>query len=120
VAADRPDVSGLSFEAATLRTRRDQLAEDYAEGVLTRSQLLAGTRRIEARLTEIEAALADAAQVTVLAAFIDRGNVRAVWDRLDLDQRRAAIDTLMAVTLHSPGQGARTFRPETIEITWRQ
>jgi DNA invertase Pin-like site-specific DNA recombinase len=119
VAADRPDVSGLSFEAATLRTRRDQLAEDYAEGVLIRSQLLAGTRRIETRLAEIDAALADAARVTVLAAFIDRGDVRAVWDRLDLDQRRAVIDTLMAVTLHSPGQGARTFRPESIEITWR-
>jgi DNA invertase Pin-like site-specific DNA recombinase len=119
VATERPDVSGLSFEAATLRTRRDQLAEDYAEGTLTRSQLLAGTRRIEARLTQIDTALADAAQVTVLAAFIDRGDVRAVWDRLDIDQRRAVIDTLMTVTLHSPGQGARRFRPESVEITWR-
>jgi hypothetical protein len=86
---------------------------------LTRSQLLAGTRRIEGRLAEIEAALGDAAQTTVLAAFVDRGDVTAVWERLDLDQRRSVIDTLMTITLHSPGQGARTFRPETVEIGWK-
>ena len=119
VAADRPDVTGIQTEATALRRRRDQLAEAFAEGDLTRSQLLAGTRRIETRLREIEAELADAARVTVLAAFVDQGNVRAIWDRLDLDQRRSVIDTLMTVILHSPGQGVRTFRPESIEIAWR-
>jgi DNA invertase Pin-like site-specific DNA recombinase len=115
LAADRPDLSRLSIEATTLRTRRDQLAEDYAEGALTRSQLLAGSRRIVARLTGIEAALADAAQATVLAAFTD-GAAEVVWHGLDLDQRRAVIDILCTVVIYSPGQGTRTFRPETIEI----
>ena len=119
IARDRPDVTGLATEATALRTRRDQLAEDYGSGLLTRSQLLAGTRRIERRLAEIEARLSDAAQTTVLAAFADRCDVRAIWDTLDLDQRRAVVDTLMSITLHSPGQGVRTFRPESVEITWR-
>ena len=119
VAGDRPDVTGIQTEATTLRRRRDQLAEDYAEGALTRSQLLAGTRRIEDRLKDIEAMLADAAQTTVLAAFLDRGDTRAIWDGLDLDQQRSVIDTLMRVVIHSPGQGVRTFDPRSIEIGWR-
>jgi site-specific DNA recombinase len=119
VAVDRPDVTGIQTEATALRRRRDQLAEAFADGVLTRSQLLAGTRRIEGRLGEIETELADAAQVTVLAAFVDQGDVRAIWDGLDLDQRRAVVDTLMTVVIQSPGQGTRVFRPETVEITWR-
>lgn len=119
IAQDRPDVTGLATEATALRARRDQLAEDYGAGLVTRSQLLAGTRQIEARLADIEARLADAAQTTVLAAFADRGDVRAIWDMLDLEQRRAVIETLMTVILHSPGQGARRFRPETVEIGWR-
>jgi site-specific DNA recombinase len=119
IAGDRPDVTGIQAEAAALRKRRDQLAESFADGALTRSQLLAGTRRIEDRLREIEATRAEGAQSTVLAAFVDRGDTRAVWDALDLDQQRAVIDTLMTVVVHSPGQGIRAFRPESIEITWR-
>lgn len=119
VTRDRPDVTGLATEATALRARRDQLAEDYAAGSLTRSQLLAGTRRIETRLAEIETRLADAAEVNALAAFVDRGDLRAVWDGLDLERRRAVVETLMTITLHSPGQGARTFRPDTVEIAWR-
>jgi site-specific DNA recombinase len=78
IARGRPDVTDTQMEALTLRTRRDQLAEDFAAGSLTRSQLLAGTRRIEARLGEIEHRLADAARATVLAAFVDARGVQAV------------------------------------------
>ena len=39
---------------------------------------------------------------------------------LDLSRKRAVIKTLMAVTLHSPGRGARLpFDPATVTVTWR-
>jgi hypothetical protein len=87
IARDRPDLTHLQIEAMTLRIRRDQLAEDFTVGTLTRSQLQAGTRRIEARLDEIERRLADAAQVTVLAAFIDASGTTS---RLGLPRPRPA------------------------------
>ena len=32
---------------------------------------------------------------------------------------RLVIDTLAEVRIHPPGRGARTFRPETVNIEWR-
>jgi DNA invertase Pin-like site-specific DNA recombinase len=111
----QPDLAALRIEALALRQQLDQLADDteLSLRVLTRR-----TKAIEARLAAVDAGLADAVQTNALASF-GGGDARAVWDRLDLDQRRAVVDTLMTVTLHSPGQGARTFRAETVEITWR-
>jgi hypothetical protein len=40
---------------------------------------------------------------------------------VDLSRKRAVIKTLMAVTLHSPGRGARRpFDPATVAVTWNQ
>jgi hypothetical protein len=35
------------------------------------------------------------------------GGVRAVWEALSTDRRRAAIEALMTVTLLPPGRGTR-------------
>ncbi len=39
---------------------------------------------------------------------------------LSLDQKRAAIKELMTVRIHPVGRGARTFRPETVEVIWNK
>ena len=42
-------------------------------------------------------------------------------ETLDLTRQRAVIKTLMSITLHSPGRGARRpFDPATVTIAWRQ
>ena len=44
-----------------------------------------------------------------------------VGDAGPVSRKRAVIKTLMAVTLHSPGRGARRpFDPATVTVTWRQ
>jgi hypothetical protein len=48
----------------------------------------------------------------------DAGDV--VLNSRDPDRRRVVIDALMTVPVRSPGQGARRFRPETVEIIWRK
>jgi hypothetical protein len=41
--------------------------------------------------------------------------------RLDISRKRAVIKTLMSVTLHSPGKGARrTFDPARVQVAWNQ
>jgi site-specific DNA recombinase len=116
---DRPDVQGLHAEASTLRTRRDQLAEAFAAGEITRSQLVAGSRRIEARLGELEGQLAAVARTSALSAFVTADDVRAVWDGLDVDRRRAVIAELCSVTIHPSGRGAKRFDPESVTLTPR-
>jgi site-specific DNA recombinase len=40
---------------------------------------------------------------------------------MDLARKRAIIRTLMTITLHSPGRGARrAFDPDTVKIDWNQ
>jgi site-specific DNA recombinase len=63
--------------------------------------------------------MADAGRVPVLGELVTAADVQAAWDALNLDRRRAAIDTLMFVTLLPPGRGARIFNPETVRIEWR-
>jgi hypothetical protein len=76
----------------------------------------------------LEAHIADAGRVSVLGPFITAASedrqaaaerVRSVWGAMldqGTDRCRAVIDTLMTITLHSPGPGARRFDPTTIEI----
>ena len=115
----RPDAGKLRTRNLTLRSRLDSLATDFAEGELTASQLRTATERIRAQIAEVELQLADAGRVDVLGDLAGAPDVAARWDGLGLDRQRAVIDVLMAITLHPPGQGARTFDPATVKIEWR-
>lgn len=114
------DVGVLRDEAMALRGRLSELADLFADGTITSAQLARGTDRARTRLDVVEQELASAGGVSVLGELITADDVRAAWDRLDLDRKRAVIDTLMTITLLPPGQGARIFRPETVRIDWRQ
>jgi DNA invertase Pin-like site-specific DNA recombinase len=115
----RPDVGMLREEAVVLRTRLDALAVDFADGELTASQLRTATERLRDKLADVEARMADAGRVDVLGPLVIADDVRAAWDSLSAARRRAVVDLLMTVVLHAPGRGTRTFRPETVEITWK-
>jgi site-specific DNA recombinase len=65
----RPDVAALRSEATALRARLDQLATDFADGDLTSSQLRTATSKLRARITAIEARMADAARVDVFGPW---------------------------------------------------
>jgi site-specific DNA recombinase len=118
VAEDRPDVAALRAEATTLRLRLDDLAEAFADGNLTRSQLVKASERIRLRLDAIEAATAHSSRAPVLADLVSAQDVRAAWQALPLDRRRAVVQALMAVRLLPGGGGRRPFDPSKVEITW--
>jgi len=116
-----PDVAALREEAAAIRRNLEEMAADRALGLITRPQLLAATGRANLRLDEIVAELEHAARENVLAPLVAAENAAEVWEGLDLSRKRAVIKTLMSITLHSPGRGARlAFDPATVEVTWRQ
>jgi DNA invertase Pin-like site-specific DNA recombinase len=113
------DVAALREEATALRVRLTELADLFADGTITRAQLQRGTDRARRRLTVVEQELTGAGSVSAVGELLSAEDVRAAWEGLDLDRRRAVVDALMTVTLTSPGRGARTFRRETVEIVWR-
>jgi site-specific DNA recombinase len=115
----RPDVNRLRDLATTLRQRRRGVLSLVSDGTYTDAEARDEARKLAEQLAEVEVKLADAGRVDILGPLVKAKNVRAAWDALDVDRQRAVIDTLMEVTLHPPGRGTRTFRPETVGIEWK-
>lgn len=115
---EQSKAGGLLLEE--LQARLDVAADDYADGKIDARQL----ERITARLRpKIEAAKVQARTVDdspLLAGLVGPGDVQARWDALPLTRRRAVVDLLVEVTIHRAAQGARTFDPATVKVTWRQ
>jgi site-specific DNA recombinase len=116
-----PDVGALREQAAAIRRNLDELAADRALGLIDRAQMLAATERGNLRLAEIGTELDNAGRENVLTPLVAAGNAASAWTGLDLSRKRAVIKTLMTITLHSPGKGARrAFDPATVRVSWRR
>lgn len=113
------DVGQLQSEATALRLRLATLAEDYADGHLSRVQLVAGTKRIEARLSSVEAELSRAGGRSPLTPLLGARDVAAAWAQMPLSSRRAIIRAFVEVRIARATLGRR-FDPERVEITWRR
>jgi hypothetical protein len=117
------DTTPLHTEAAALRARMDEAARGWAAGALTPAQLLAATSELRTRLEEVEKRIGQARQGTALDGLAGKADIRAVWDLISLDRRRAVLDLLASVTVvpreHAgrlPGGGY--FDPASVVIEW--
>ncbi len=115
-----PDLRKLRAQRESLRQKAVELAEDWVEMGMTKAQFKAANDKLSEKLEKAEQALADAGKSSVLGPLIYAADVPAAWQALGLDQKRAAIRELMTVRIHPAGRGVRTFRPETVEIDWKE
>ncbi|MEU9807586.1 recombinase family protein [Mycobacterium sp. NPDC050853] len=112
-----PNSTQLMAEADVLRKRLDDLAVDYADGIMSRDQFRIANDRVGDRLNEIENKLAAAGSSSPLV-IVAAKDVDDAWSRLTTAQRRAVIATLCTPVLHSPGRGVRRFDPATVGFRW--
>jgi hypothetical protein len=113
---DREDHGELRTEQSTLRLRLDQLAEQFADGTLTGSQLRTGTERLRARLSDVEARMVHVDRAPLLADLVTAEDVRAAWAALGLDRKRAVIDLLYKVTLLPSTPGRTNPELESVKM----
>jgi site-specific DNA recombinase len=117
---DKSDqVAALRKDETGIRSRLDGLAEAFASGEIDRMQLRKGTERLRAKLEQVTDDLAATVSAPAVAELVAVGDVEAAWGALDLDRKRAVIDTLMAIKVHPVGRGGRRFNPSTVEIRWK-
>ena len=116
--ADEDDSEDLREEAVALRSRLDVLATSFADGLIDREQLAAGSERIRAQLESVERQMAKTGRVAVLSG-LRSGQAWAWWSELPLPRRRAVLGELVAVEIAPAGRGARSFRPETVVVDWK-
>lgn len=106
-------------EADDLRARLDLAADDYADGKIELRQLTRITERLR---PQIEAATAMARKVDgapLLDGLVGHEDVEQVWRDLPLSRRRAVVDLLVTVRILKGKQGARTFDPQTVTVSWK-
>lgn len=108
---------------AALAIRRDETAEDYAAGAISREARNAANASLDREETRLKGALVEAqAALTrpeaVLAGMTGPG-AREAWERADISRKRAIVDLLATVTLHSTGKGRKPFDPECVAVVFR-
>jgi len=109
----------LRSQLTVLRERKKSFATDYADGLIDREAMLAGTARITHRMEEIQGVLASHTDRSPWASLIGIDDVRAVWDELSLGMQRQIVRTLITVTiLPMPSRGRVPFDPASIRIEW--
>jgi site-specific DNA recombinase len=118
------DTAPLHAEAGALRARLDEVARGWAVGALTQAQLLAATNELRTRLEHVEIRIGQARRGSALDGLADTADVRAAWEAMGLDRRRAVLDLLIAVTVlprEHAGRlpGGAYFDPSAVRIDWK-
>ncbi len=110
----------LREEEAALRGRLQALAEEFADGILTRAQLHTATERIRKRLTKIEPQLYGPDPRRYFGDVLDADDPRDAFRALPQDRKRELIDTMVTVTIMPCGRGGnKVFDPLMVEIVGR-
>ncbi|UXA08672.1 recombinase family protein [Mycobacterium sp. SMC-2] len=114
---DDTDVAALMAEADVLRRRKDDIALDYADGVMSREQFRAANERVLSRLADLESRIAASGSSSPLS-IVASADVDNEWENASVAHRRQIIAALTVPVLHHPGRGVRTFRPESVTFRW--
>jgi site-specific DNA recombinase len=112
------DAGKLRSESASLRARMTTLAEDYADGVLTREQLVAASKRVDGRLREVEDQLTRSVGRSPLTPLLGSRDVRRSWAGLTIAAKRSIVAAIVQVDIRRATLG-KAFDPERVAITWK-
>lgn len=94
-----------------------EFADDYDEGRITRKEWLRLRGRVEARLAAAHKQIATARRRSVLEAY---GDLRADWQSMTLDQRRAVLGEVIEHVVVGPAvKGRKTYDPARLTLVWR-
>ena len=110
-------LADLVAEERALTTRKNGLSEAFAEGLIDKAQLVAGTGRLNAKVETARAGIASLARTPDMADLLQSHDVAATWASMDTDRKRTVIGLLLEVVLAPAGRGARVFDPEKVRLT---
>lgn len=104
-----------------LERKRDQLAEDFAAGRISRREWLVARDAIQAQLNTLQAVVRRDQRTTALAPYLDgKGALAKRWPALAVDERRAILAVVLdQVKVHPAVRGRSKFDPALIEPIWR-
>jgi site-specific DNA recombinase len=122
---ERPDTHALRAERRRLEVSVRQAGDDEQDGLIDRAERVRLTKRANGRIAEIDDQLRSGVDTQALGAVVGQTDVGAAWRALTLGRRRAILETLATVVVHSVGQGNRRNMSDevmahTVTIDWRE
>jgi site-specific DNA recombinase len=110
------DTSELANEAKAIRLRLDALGDNLD---IDEADLARRSRKLRARLAEIQQALAESGRGSAAGALLGAKDPGAAWLALDdIGRRQAVVRDLMTIRLLPTGPGRRAFDPATVNVAW--
>ncbi|MFZ6003792.1 MAG: recombinase family protein [Actinomycetota bacterium] len=108
-------------DVTRLEARLDELAEMFAAGEINRSEWSTARAGIERRLTDARAKVAIVVVHEISDEYLGRSDVlRAEWEGMTLDRKRAVISTLVNRVLIAPTTRANNrFDRQRVDIEWQ-
>lgn len=121
-------VGDLYDEANRLEDRKDQIARDYAEGLMDRADFTEARRHLIYRINELQLEI-DRRRTRELTVRIDVGqSLRDAWDKHEDGWRRELIEVAVSgimVSKHTKrplylvGDERYRFDPDRVQIEWK-
>jgi site-specific DNA recombinase len=115
-----PSVSSdeLAGSAAAIEAKLTELAEDWAEDRISRSEWLAARRAIEARLADATRSLARTPSPSARLGD-DPEALQDQWKKLHLDGKRAVLAEVVDHVVVGPGRrGLNRFDESRVKVVW--
>ncbi len=103
------------------RDQLDELARDFGQRLITRSEWFAARKPIEERIEAAERKVSRRSRTAVIDDYVGRSDaLRADWPTLPLDRQRSIASALLdRAVVHSALRGRAAFDPDRIEPVWR-
>jgi hypothetical protein len=115
-----PDVAELGAAITRDESALVQLGRDLDDGLITRAEWLARRERVNTRLRDARAQLAEVDTVTDLAGFADAAAFDEAWEAASFERRRAAILACVHRVVVAPAmRGRNRFDPDRLAPEWR-
>ncbi len=119
-ATSNVDARAVGDELRRTRARLTEIGDMLAAGELDRAEYKRLKMKVEADVARLERDLATTSPAGPAVA-IDTDNLRARWDAMPFDKKRAILEAVLdrVVVNPSPGRRGGPFNPDRLEINWR-
>jgi hypothetical protein len=105
-----------SSDIAELVARKNSLARMFAQGVISESQLIEGSREIEQKLESIKQAAAANIGSRVMANFAFAEDAGQLFLNAGTDVQRELLRSAFSITLNPSGPFRGEFEPSTVDM----
>lgn len=113
--ADR-EAPAVSADVGELIGRKNSLARMFAQGAISESQLVEGSREVEQKLEAMQQRAAANSGSRVMASFAFAENAGEAFLAADTEIQRELLRAVFDITLYPSGPYRGTFDPSTVSI----